>query len=156
MILYVSLGVLATCTWDFDGSQQRTGCLIQFTFQSAGDKRVTLTATKSNGSRDQETKTIRVGAEPGSTTAAYGYSPQNPGVGQTVRFDAGPSICALPCSYTWTDDGPDGPGGTDWPLGSGAVLERSFASAGTKYVRLTVTGGDGQTATTMEEIVVGG
>jgi hypothetical protein len=146
----------ATCSWDFSAVQQRTGCLIDFTFQAAGEKRVTLTVTKPNGAWDLETKTIVVGGTPGSTTAAYGYSPQNPSVGETVRFDASPSTCSSSCTYTWTDDGPDGPGGINWSLGAGAVLERSFGSAGIKYVRLTVTGGDGDTATTMKQVVVGG
>jgi hypothetical protein len=91
------------------------------------------------------------------TTAAFTVSPANPRVGETVTFDASTAACAGGCSsYTWVDDGPDGPGGTQWPLGSGKVLRRTFTNAGdpTKYVRLTVRAADGSTDVIMKRVFI--
>jgi hypothetical protein len=88
-------------------------------------------------------------------TAAYNYSPSAPQTGQAVSFDASASQCQdAPCTYTWVDDGTDGPGGTDWPLGSGKTMSFTFQNAGTKNVRVTVADADGDSATTVKAITV--
>jgi hypothetical protein len=88
-------------------------------------------------------------------TASYSYSPSSPEAGKAVRFDASASSCgSSPCTYTWKDDGPDGPGGTQWDLGTGVVLTKTFQNAGTKWVRLTVRDAAGTTATTMKQISI--
>jgi hypothetical protein len=75
--------------------------------------------------------------------------------GQSVHFDATTSSCpTAPCTYSWADDGPDGPGGTQWPLGSGQTLDFTFGDAGTKYVRLTVTDRRNRSATVEHDVVV--
>src|SRR4051794_5399098 len=79
-------------------------------------------------------------AAPSGPTAAFSATPSAPSVGASVTFDARSTTCpAGGCTYSWEDDGPDGPGGIQWPLGSGSVLTRSFAAVGTKWVRLNVT-----------------
>jgi hypothetical protein len=88
-------------------------------------------------------------------TAAYSYSPSAPRTGQAMSFDASTSACAdTPCTYTWVDDGSDGQGGTDWPLGSGKTMSFTFQNAGTKNVRVTVADADGDSATTVKAITV--
>lgn len=92
---------------------------------------------------------------PVATTAVFTVSP-NPVVGQPVSFDAVASSCAAsPCTYRWEDDGADGPGGTQWSLGTGQQLVFTFTGAGTKQVRLTVTDANGGTATVVRGITVG-
>lgn len=87
--------------------------------------------------------------------AAFTYTPANSVTGSPTNFDASSSTCAdTPCSYSWEDDGPDGPGGTQWPLGTAKQLSFTFQTAGTKYVRLNITDVDGDTATTMSPVSV--
>jgi hypothetical protein len=78
-------------------------------------------------------------------SARYSYAPADPYTGDTVRFDGSSSICDdAPCSYTWQDDGPDGPGGATWPLGTGQELDFTFKVVGTKWVRLIVRNARGE------------
>ena len=87
--------------------------------------------------------------------AAYTDTPTAPTTGQAVSFDASSATCAdAPCSYTWEDDGGDGPAGDQWPLGSGKTMSFTFQGAGVKNVRVNVTDVDGDTATTMKAINV--
>jgi hypothetical protein len=88
-------------------------------------------------------------------SASFTLSPSAPIVGQRVTFDASASTCPRgPCTYEWVDDGPDGPTGTQWPLGGGITLSKAFSSAGTKWVRLTVTNRYGRSGTTMTPVEV--
>jgi len=88
-------------------------------------------------------------------TARYTYSPSTPVTGTVTTFDASASRCdRSPCTYRWTDDGPDGPGGQNWTLGSGKVLGFTFSSAGKKYIRLTVTNNRGRRSQTAKTITV--
>ena len=89
-----------------------------------------------------------------SPVASYTDSPAKPQVGQPVTFDATMSTCAAPCVYTWEDDGPDGPGGTQWPLGTGQTLTFTFRGPGTKHVRLTVKDSQARSATVVHDVVV--
>src|SRR5204863_432449 len=59
-----------------------------------------------------------------------------------------------PCTYTWVDDGFDGSGGAQCPLGNGRTLSFTFRGASVKNVRLTVADADGDSDTTMKPITV--
>jgi hypothetical protein len=88
-------------------------------------------------------------------TARFTVTPDDPRTGEAVRFDASASGCdAAPCTYTWSDDGPDGAGGTSWTLGSGAQLSFTFRRPGTKHVRLTVRNADGETTGAVRSLAV--
>jgi hypothetical protein len=88
-------------------------------------------------------------------TARFTSSPASPVTGEAVTFDASDSTCEdTPCTYTWVDDGFDGPGGVQWPLGNGRTLSFTFRGAGVKNVRLTVADADGDTDTTLHPITV--
>jgi hypothetical protein len=88
-------------------------------------------------------------------SASYTYAPTAPTAGQAVTFNAGGSACdAAPCTYTWSDDGPDGAGGQNWALGTGSTLKFTFQGTGPKYVRLTVANQRGETATTVKTVQV--
>lgn len=93
--------------------------------------------------------------EPAAPTAAYTYAPTSPTAGQSVSFDGAGSTCAAePCSYAWEDDGPDGAGGEQWPLGTSRTLSFMFGAAGDKHVRLTVTDSLNRSASTVKTITV--
>jgi Big-like domain-containing protein/PKD domain-containing protein len=88
-------------------------------------------------------------------SARFAFSPANPVIGQPVTFDATGSTCDdTPCTYTWVDDGFDGSGGSQWPLGNGRTLSFTFRGASTKNVRVTVTDADGDTDTTLRAVAV--
>lgn len=88
-------------------------------------------------------------------TPTFTATPSPAAPGQQVTFDATATLCPhSPCdSYSWSDDGADGPSGTNWALGSGQMLRFTFKGIGTKYVRLTVTD-DGRSASVMRQLVV--
>jgi hypothetical protein len=81
-------------------------------------------------------------------------SPSLPG--QPVTFDWTGSCPASPCSFVWEDEGPDGPGGTDWPWGMGDPLVKAFQATGTKYAHLVVTDALGRTAEARKNHMVDG
>ena len=154
-----------TYTWTDDGPDGPggtnwslgTGPVHKRTFTAAGDptKYVRLTVRGADGAERSVMAPVYIA--PAETTAAFTVSPANPRVGQTVTFDASGSSCNGGCSsYTWEDDGPDGPGGTQWPLGTGKVLQRSFTAAGdpTKYVRLIVRAADGSTDEAVKNVYI--
>ncbi len=117
--------------------------------------RSVVTATNAGGSASATSAVTAVVTEI-APTAAFTYSPASPVTGQAVHFDASASSCANgPCTYTWDDDGPDGPGGTDWALGTGQSLDFTFQQAATKFVRVTVTDSFGGSATIEHDVVVG-
>lgn len=72
------------------------------------------------------------------TVARFTLSPTSPGVNQDVQFNASASTPAG-STFNWTF----GDGGT----GTGAVVSRRYAQAGTYIVTLTVTSPSGQTST---------
>src|SRR3954466_10033256 len=100
--------------------------------------------------------TVVVGALAWATpTVHWTYSPSDPYTGEAVTFDGSATTCdRAPCTYTWTDDGPDGPGGTNWTLGTGRVLTKTFSDAGTKWVRLTVRNASGRRSSAEQTITV--
>jgi hypothetical protein len=86
-------------------------------------------------------------------SAEFTFSPASPVTGQEVTFSAEASSCAeSPCTYTWDDVGSSG--AETWPLGSGSTLRFTFSSAGTKYVRLTVTDSMGRADSVQHNVVV--
>jgi hypothetical protein len=88
-------------------------------------------------------------------SARFTVAPASPVIGQPVTFDATSSTCDdTPCAYTLVDDGFDGSGGVQWPLGNGPTLSFTFRGVGTKNVRVTLTDADGDTDTTVKAISV--
>jgi Big-like domain-containing protein len=88
-------------------------------------------------------------------SARFTVSPASPVIGQPVTFDATDSTCDdTPCSYTWVDDGFDGSGGSQWPLGNGRTLSFTFRGAGVKNVRLTVADADRDVDTTVRAVTL--
>ncbi|HWC25816.1 MAG TPA: LamG-like jellyroll fold domain-containing protein [Solirubrobacteraceae bacterium] len=92
---------------------------------------------------------------PAPPTASYTYSPSPVTIGQDVTFDGSGSTCpAGSCAYRWEDDGADGAGGAQWPLGTGRTVTFTFSEVGDKYVRLIVTDANGNSDSTVKQITV--
>jgi hypothetical protein len=95
--------------------------------------------------------------------ADFAVTPNQAQTGQTVTFDASATRChgsggwsASNCtSYTWQDDADaNDPLDSPFALGTGRVLSRSFQSAGTKYVWLTVQDAAGRQTQTATDLSV--
>jgi hypothetical protein len=100
-------------------------------------------------------KTSATSPTPAAPTAAFGTAPEAPVANTSVTFDGSASSCAAtPCTYSWQDDGSDGPGGTQWSLGSGKTMSFTFREAGTKAVRLIVTDARARSAAAQRDVVV--
>jgi hypothetical protein len=126
---------------------------------STGSHTFSVRATDAAGNVDaspaSQTWTIQSAPVDHQPTAAYTYAPASPTAGQPVSFDASASTCDdAPCTYTWEDDGTDGPAGAQWPLGTGKTVSFTFQDAGVKNVRVTVADADGDTATTVQAVTV--
>ena len=127
---------------------------------SAGSHTFNVRATDAAGNTDATpaTRTWTVQDAPPADhqpVAAFTASPSSPTIGQAVSFDASSATCDdTPCTYTWEDDGPDGTGGRQWPLGEGKTMTFTFQGEGVKYVRLSITDTNDDTDSTMKPITV--
>jgi Protein of unknown function (DUF4038)/Putative collagen-binding domain of a collagenase len=113
-------------------------------------------ASKREASLTSSRSRLRNGRRAAAATrvASFTFFPSSPTAGQAVTFQSTGGCKPKPCTYAWDDDGPDGPGGTNSPLGNGKTLVFTFTTPGTKYVRLTVTDGRGRRATVEHDVVV--
>src|SRR5262245_16685201 len=116
---------------------------------------VTFSKQFSSFDIDVLTKGVNGHYQPSSPpTAALTISPSPATTGQQVTFDWTGSCGASPCSVVWEDEGPDGPGGTDYPLGTGDPYARAFVNVGTKYIHLVVTDQNGLSADSRQQLTV--
>lgn len=134
-----------SCTWSFenqDGSvvyQTRTGCKIDFTFESVGTKYVELGVQSADGASDADKKSLTItpgadttlpnttiGSAPASSTtatsASFSFSSSEAGSTFACQLDGSPwTVCATPQSYsnlalgahTFNVRATDGAGNTD-------------------------------------------
>jgi PKD repeat protein len=132
--------------WNFgDGSAAGGGVVAQHSYSNAGTYLVTLTVTDSLGLTQTISHQVTVALAP---TAAFTTSPNHPGSGQPVSFNAtssrapGSSIVA----YAWTF----GDGGT----GSGATPHHTYARPGSYTVTLHVASALGLLAAASQGLIV--
>lgn len=125
-------------TWSLAGGTatgSTTGNQVTVSWSSAGGK--TLTATNSACSGATGTKTVTISSgnpppppPPGNLQAAFSFTPASPIVGQAVSFN-GSASTGSPTGYAW--DFGDGT-----PIGSGAQVSHTYATAGVYLARLSV------------------
>ena len=126
------------------------------------DVRAIDSASNTDASPAERAWTVQVASDPPppppppppAPTADFTISPSPANPGQQVTFDWTGSCAASPCSFDWEDEGPDGPGGDEFPWGTGDPLTRSFQVVGTKYAHLIVTDQLGRTAESRQQLQV--
>jgi PKD repeat protein len=142
--------VITGYVWDFGDGTSGTGIVATHRYNAAGTYQARLIVTNSNGVARQITKSVVVGGG-AAPTASFLSNPSAATVGQTIFFNASASAA--------------GPGHTiaryDWDFGdgtrrSGSSVSKSYTTAGTYSVVLTVTDEVGQTDQAVQSVTVGG
>ncbi len=131
-------------TWTFGDGATAAGSTVSHTFGQAGTYTVTTTVTDDLGSSASATATIDV--KPAAPVAKFTFSPSDPTVGQTITFTDQSTV-------------PQPPATRQWEFGDGSTStetnpSHTYASAGLKTVKLTLTDGSGQTATRISFVQV--
>ena len=139
--------------WDLDNDgsfDDGTGAHATRSFSSPGDKIVRLEVTDSAGEKDTATKTVTVDNR--APVADFNFQPSAPNVGEDVIFrsaSSDPDNDKL--SYAWDLDN-DG----THDDGTGVTATRTFASGGTKTVKLRVRDPGGLESVRTETVYVNG
>jgi len=140
--------------WDLDGDgdyDDATGPTASRAFPTAGERRVGLRVTDAGGQTDTATLTLRVTPN-AAPAASFTRSPESPLVGEEVTFT---STASDPdgtiATQAWDVDG-DG----QFDDGDRTSASTTFASSGTKTVRLRVTDDEGASDVSVVELVVRG
>ncbi len=134
---------IASYAWEFgDGTPPGSGVTPTHAYTRSGTFTVSLVVTDNVGQQGTTSRTVTVTGNSSQIVAEFTFSPSDPSIGQTVNFDATPSIPSTGATITsWVWD--FGDGGT----GSGQKPTHAFLSQNTFVVRLTVTDSAGKTAT---------
>jgi PGF-CTERM protein len=142
-------GTITSYEWDLfgNGSTDATGSTASVAYSEAGEYTVSLVVSDDDGATVETTQTVTVNAPP---EAQISVTPTDPEVGQEVSFTATAS----------TD--PDGSIETyEWDLtgdgtvdATGAEVTRTYQSAGTFQITLTVIDDDGSQAQDQIELTV--
>jgi PKD repeat protein len=142
-------GKLVGYLWDFGDGSTGSGRTASHQYRSAGVFSVTLTVTDTGGNKGSRSKSLTVGA--GSLpTAAFVFSPANPGIGETIIFDASQSVATAPrhiVSYEWQF-------GTGRSA-TGMVVSKSYDTPGDYNITLTVTDDAGNAAVASQTVTIG-
>jgi PGF-CTERM protein len=138
-------GAIETYEWTVDGEIVGEGESLSYAFEAAGAHAIGLTVTDDRGATNATSTTVSVNAPP---TAAVSVTPAEPTVGETVMLDAGESADGdgTITAFEWRVDGEI--------VGTTERLSYTFEAAGEHTVALTVTDGDGATATASETVPV--
>src|SRR6476659_5325506 len=136
-------------SWDFGDGSSGTGRSTSHQYRDAGTFSATLTVTDTGGSMGSRSKTVVVGTS-GDPAAAFVFSPTTPGIGDQIVFNGASSTAVSPrtiVSYAWEF----GTGSTR----SGMIVSKTYDTAGTYNVSLTVTDDAGNKGTTSQAVTVG-
>jgi PKD repeat protein len=146
-------GIIVRYHWDFgDGTNSSfSASVLSHAYSSPGNYTVTLTVTDDDGATDVETHVIIVNpvVQKRPPVAIFFYEPQNPIVGQTLRFDASSSFDpdGFIQSYRWSF-------GDGTTILDGSVFFYSYSRPGTFNVTLIVTDNQSLSSSTSAVVVV--
>jgi PKD repeat protein len=138
--------------WDLDNDgafDDAEGKIVTHSFPIPGSYTVSLRVTDTLGATATRTEVVRVNVVP---TASFTYEPAAPGVNEQVKFTSTSSDPEgqIPSSNQRWDFDNDG----QFDDATGETVTRTFATAGTKTVRLEVTDSDGETAVASRDVQI--
>jgi PKD repeat protein len=144
---------LTACSyaWNFGDGTSGTGMVTSHEYRTVGVVQASLTVTDSRGAQNTTVKSVTVTAST-PPTASFLMSPTPVSINQDVFFNAEQSRATLPrriVSYGWNFG--------DGRTASGVSVARSFTTAGTYNIVLTVTddaGSIGQASQTLSVTAV--
>jgi len=142
-------GSVSSYAWNFGDGTSGAGAVAWHRFATPGTYLVTLTVQDNDGASNSTSRTIQVGTANLPPTAAFSFSPINPGINAWIQFDGSASSDpdGSVSSYAWNfGDGTSGTGAAAW---------HRFAAAGTYAVTLTVRDNDGASNSASQTITVG-
>ena len=136
-------------SWDFGDATSGTGLTVTHVYRTQNTFVATLTVTDSRGAQSSTTRSVVVLAGTPPTVPVFTYSPQPAVVDQTIFFNASSARAASGrtiVKYDWDF----GKGTT----GSGVTTTKTYETAGTYVVTLTVTDDAGASTTVSQSVVV--
>lgn len=139
-----------TFTWDFGGDGTAAGMIATHAFSSGGSYIVALTATDSGGSSNTTRQTVTVSAPSIPTGVGVSSSPSTPIAKQAATFTATATPATnhriVSYQFVWGDG--------DSNTQASAVIQHTYAQAGSYLLTLTVRDDLGQSTTTNTVITV--
>ena len=139
-----------TFTWSFGGEGTASGIIATHVFSSGGSYIVTVTATDSGGSSNTAQQTVTVSAPAIPTGVAVTSSPSTPIAKQAATFTASATPATnhriVSYQFVWGDG--------DSSTQASAIIQHTYAQAGSYLLTLTVRDDLGQSTTTNIVITV--
>jgi PKD repeat protein len=133
--------------WDFGDGTSGSGQQVAHRYALAGGYNVTLTVTDDAGRRAVLTQGITIGDD--SPRANFDFAPATPAAGQAIAFNGGSSTAVAGrtiVSYTWNFG--------DGTTASGVAVSKTYATAGTRNVTLTVVDNQGKSGSITKPVTV--
>jgi PGF-CTERM protein len=148
-----STGDIVEYRWDFDGDgtvdATTSDPATTHRYETAGERTVVLEAVTSDGQTARTEETVVVDAPAEDLSAAFDWTPAEPETGQEVSFDASGSTGPI-AEYRWDVDGDN----TVETATANPAATYTYDVAGTRLVKLTVSDGDGRTASAEQMVDV--
>jgi PKD repeat protein len=143
-------GSIVSYAWDFGDGTTGSGVSVNKSYATAGTYTVTLTVTDNAGATGSTTHTVTITAANQPPTANFTATPSPASVGTPVTFSGSTSVDpdGTIVGYAWNFG--------DGTTGSGVTVSKSYSTAGTYTVTLTVTDNLGATGSTSAAITVQG
>jgi len=152
-----SAGDIVEYRWDFTGDgnfDELTGePIIEYTFETAGARTITLEVEDADGQTDTVSLEVSVNETFDRLVATFDWQPEEPVVGEEVTFDATDSLGDI-VEYRWDFDGDD----TVDEVSSDATASHTFTDVSGEDVEIPVTleveGSEGETDVASNELRV--
>jgi PKD repeat protein len=138
---------LTDYSWDFGDGASGSGAQTSHSYAQAGTYTVTLVVTDDTGRRATVSQTLTILTD--NPIADFEFVPATPTAGVAIAFNASRSA-AVPgrsiVSYSWSFG--------DGTSASGVAASKTYPTAGTRNVTLTVTDNTGKTGSTTKPVTV--